>query len=889
MPVTKRNVNSLAKSGSAKLKGDVTLTEGSNVTLTQSGNNIEVAATGSGGAPTDATYIVQTANGSLSAEQALGALATGIVKNTTTTGVLSIAAQGTDYYAPSGTDVAVADGGTGASTAAGALTNLGLTATATELNYTDGVTSAIQTQLDGKNSKIYYTVGSANADYITDGTADDVQIQQAIDAAEAAGGGTVHIKEGAYDIAATLTVGNNIILQGDAVNDVNYASAGGGTKLIRAAALDAPMITNADTSGGNHDIVIKDMFLNGNYASGTPSVAAKGIYFTKGQRSLFYNLYIGNCKGDGITIDGTGGGANQIAFCKIRGNQKSGIQLGSGGASDCQIVNCEIGSNAQDGIILASVADCIINNNIIYLNTSDGIELFNSSKCIVIGNRINTNGANGIKLTGSSATPAYCTVMGNFSYNNGQSTTGSGISVSDSSVGARYNNIVGNICYDNQGTPTQDYGILTANNSDYQTITNNICVTNQTGQVSVVGSNNILFNNVGHTTNYINGTASPVTTDAGALGTSSLMWSDLFLASGAVINFNNGDVTITHAADKITIAGGDLEVPDEVYGVGWNGSTEVPTKNAVYDKIEAIPALTDGDKGDLTLSSSGTVWTIDNGVVTYAKMQDVSATSRILGRITAAAGDVEELTDANVFTILGITSTAAELNILDGVTSTAAELNILDGVTSTAAELNILDGATLTVTELNYVDGVTSAIQTQLDAKQASDAELTAIAGLTSAADKGIQFTGSGTAATYDLTAAGKALLDDASAAAQRTTLGITKINALTKSLTIESPTNAEDISFFYTPVAITITELVAVSVGSSPSVTYTVRHHTDRSNAGNEVVTSGSTTTSTTTGDIVTSFNDATIPADSFVWIETTAKSGTVTSTQISLQFTED
>ena len=52
-----------------------------------------------------------------------------------------------------------------------------------------------------------------------------------------------------------------------------------------------------------------------------------------------------------------------------------------------------------------------------------------------------------------------------------------------------------------------------------------------------------------------------------------------------------------------------------------------------------------------------------------------------------------------------ITSTGAELNILDGVTSTTAELNILDGVTSTTAELNILDGVTSTTAELNILDG----------------------------------------------------------------------------------------------------------------------------------------------------------------------------------------
>lgn len=81
------------------------------------------------------------------------------------------------------------------------------------------------------------------------------------------------------------------------------------------------------------------------------------------------------------------------------------------------------------------------------------------------------------------------------------------------------------------------------------------------------------------------------TSDAAALGSATKMWSDLFLASGAVVNFNNGNATITHSAGLLT-ANVDVVVPDEAYdATAWNGSLEVPTKNAIRDKIEALQPL----------------------------------------------------------------------------------------------------------------------------------------------------------------------------------------------------------------------------------------------------------------------------------------------------------
>jgi hypothetical protein len=93
--------------------------------------------------------------------------------------------------------------------------------------------------------------------------------------------------------------------------------------------------------------------------------------------------------------------------------------------------------------------------------------------------------------------------------------------------------------------------------------------------------------------------------------------------------------------------------------------------------------------------------------------------------------------------------------------------------------------ATLSITDSNIADGALaqakiSGLSTALSGKQALDAGLTSISGLTTAADKMIYTTASDTYAVADLTTAGRALLDDADAAAQRTTLGVSNFADLT-------------------------------------------------------------------------------------------------------------
>lgn len=87
--------------------------------------------------------------------------------------------------------------------------------------------------------------------------------------------------------------------------------------------------------------------------------------------------------------------------------------------------------------------------------------------------------------------------------------------------------------------------------------------------------------------------------------------------------------------------------------VGASGQM-LTTGGAGADPSWSYP-VPNGDKGDITTSANGATWTIDNSAVTYAKIQNISATQRVVGRNTAGAGVAEEVTASGVLDWIGST------------------------------------------------------------------------------------------------------------------------------------------------------------------------------------------------------------------------------------------
>ncbi len=281
---------------------------------------------------------------------------------------------------------------------------------------------------------------------------------------------------------------------------------------------------------------------------------------------------------------------------------------------------------------------------------------------------------------------------------------------------------------------------------------------------------------------------------------------------------------------------------------------------------ESVPRFTKRP-GDLVIQGSNNTVTSNINIngTTLAETSDTDLLTLASGVLTVA-GEVSMTT----LDIGGtnVTSTAAELNILDGVTATAAEINALDGITSTVSELNILDGDTsassVTIADADQIilnDNGTmkqvavSALNTYTSSSIAADDISTGDAAVSiatsagnitidaQASDADIIFKGTDggvdiTALTLDMSAAGAATFNNKIIATELDISGDVDIDGTleTDALTINGTTLAE-----------TISDTVGAMVGSNTETGIAVTYE-DSDNTLDFVLGSSQTTISSLT-----------------------------------------
>ena len=230
--------------------------------------------------------------------------------------------------------------------------------------------------------------------------------------------------------------------------------------------------------------------------------------------------------------------------------------------------------------------------------------------------------------------------------------------------------------------------------------------------------------------------------------------------------------TTFHLSNTSAVINGDVigsiqfDAPNEDSGLG---------ANEVCAGIEAVA------EGEFTTNSNATKLSFKTGASEAAteKMSLSSGGNLTIGNLTLANGSITDSSGAISFGSNTLTTngalTAGTLTLGSTlVTSTAAELNILEGVTATAAELNLLDG--LTVAEpTTIVDTDRIIINDDGAMKQCAVTDLKTYIGSVTGKVEGTYFTGSllvGHSTTGDL--------EELDAATYNTGVGIDAMNSIT-------------------------------------------------------------------------------------------------------------